>query len=317
MSESPVELPEPLRRRYRVDRLLGSGGFGTVVAATDLELDRPVAIKLLRQQQPDSTASRRFEREARALAGLSHPNVLAVFDSGRSETGPFLISELLEGEPLSCLGPGATLRSAMLAVAEGLEAVHRADLLHRDVKPENIVLTRDGRVVLIDFGLVHDPASTRLTSTGVMVGTLPYMAPELLAGREATPGSDWYAWAASWPSAWRPATCPELGPLGPAAGLGRSRPAPSPWTPPGTGGPDPSTSPTWSGCGASWPRPPGAGWGRAASWSPTAGRHRTGAGSCSIRTRRGLRRDAATCSSWAGSRDGWPKEGAPRISRPR
>jgi len=144
---------------YEVVELIGAGGMGEVYKARDLRLGRDVAVKVM----PISFASdperlRRFEQEARAVASLSHPNILAVHDIGRHAQQPFMVSELLQGESLrEMLTRGAlSQRKAIdygVQIAHGLAAAHSKDIAHRDLKPDNIFITRDGRVKILDFGL--------------------------------------------------------------------------------------------------------------------------------------------------------------------
>jgi predicted Ser/Thr protein kinase len=170
--------------------------MGRVVLARDRRLDRKVAIKLI-QLTAEPGARARFLREAKALAAIQHPHVLAVYGYGESSEGPYLVTEFLEGGSLDRLPPGADPSAPLLQVAEGLDAVHAAGLLHRDVKPANMALAADGRCVLIDFGLARFEDATRMTRTGGIVGTLSYLAPELLREEPATPASDWYSWGVS------------------------------------------------------------------------------------------------------------------------
>jgi serine/threonine-protein kinase len=179
--------------------------MGEVYRARDPRLGRDVAIKVL----PGSVANdpdrlRRFEQEARAVAALSHPNVLAIFDVGRDGDISFLVTELLEGEPLSArlLGGPVPVKQAidvMLQISAGLAAAHARGIVHRDVKPDNVFLTRDGFVKILDFGLAKfdarfggEDAETRIgsTSPGTVLGTVGYMAPEQVRGREADARSD-------------------------------------------------------------------------------------------------------------------------------
>lgn len=186
-----LELPV----RYQALGILGQGGFGLVVRARDRVLDREVAIKLLRLA-PSPAVLERFDREAKILAGLEHPHILRVFDSGLAGGLPYLVTELLDGRDLTSLSLPDPL-PAMLDVAQGLQAVHDAGLVHRDVKPANIRVTAQGRAVLLDLGLATGDDLQVLTATGMVVGTPAYMAPEILDGRPASPASDWYAWGRS------------------------------------------------------------------------------------------------------------------------
>jgi hypothetical protein len=171
--------------------------MGVVVAAEDLELSRPVAIKLMACGQHSPAMVSRFLREAQMLAKMEHPGVVRIYDVGQEDEEVYLISELLEGRSLDRLPESTDPLPLMLEVAEAIEAVHECGLVHRDIKPGNLFFTMRGRVVLLDFGLALDPGQTRLTATGTVVGTPGFMAPELLRGERAGPPVDWYAWGAS------------------------------------------------------------------------------------------------------------------------
>jgi eukaryotic-like serine/threonine-protein kinase len=182
---------------------LGSGGMGEVYKARDSRLNRLVAIKVLApSMQQDASAMARFEREARILAGLSHPNIVAIHDIGSEGSSPFVVTELLEGETLAELlkkGPLALPRviAFTLQIAEGLVAAHARGIVHRDLKPSNVFITRDNRVKVLDFGLAKDlrveldPTLTDalpvpgMTLKGTVMGTVGYMSPEQVRG-EAT-----------------------------------------------------------------------------------------------------------------------------------
>ncbi|MCE9579411.1 MAG: protein kinase, partial [Deltaproteobacteria bacterium] len=198
--------------RYRLVRPVGAGAMGIVYAAHDAELDRAVAIKILRHDHGDAARlERRLVGEARALARLAHPNVVAAFEVGRSDGEVFIAMELVQGETLAqWLAVPRTVRAIVgvfLQAGEGLAAAHAAGVVHRDIKPDNILVGRDGRVRVTDFGLAADDglvdgaailaegsAPTR-SATGALVGTPAYMAPELLAGGKATLASDQFAFA--------------------------------------------------------------------------------------------------------------------------
>jgi serine/threonine protein kinase len=186
-------LPAVLRDRYEVRARLGAGAFGLVLEARDRELDRKVAIKLSPTGlDPDLLA--RFEREARTLAQLEHPGVVRLFDHGvTSESQTFMVMESIDGKSLA-EQPSADPLATMVDIAEALEALHGEGLVHRDVKPANILLDRHGRAVLVDLGLVRKKGVATLTATGQLVGTPAYMAPEAITGAEATPAVDWFAW---------------------------------------------------------------------------------------------------------------------------
>ena len=196
MEPGPAPLPTFPVTRYRVERLLARGGMGEVLLARDLELDRPVAIK--RNLRPANPVGReRFRREARALAALEHPGVVRVLDFGEAAGHLFLVTEFLEGASLSAWPEDADPLPPMLQAAEALEALHAAGILHRDLKPDNLFHTRDGRTVLIDFGLVLDPERTRLTEEDIVLGSVSFMAPEVLRGEAVGPAADWFGWGAT------------------------------------------------------------------------------------------------------------------------
>lgn len=190
-----------LSQRYRLEEPLGRGGMGEVWRARDLTLDRTVAVKLLPAEHTSPTDRQRFLREARAAAQLSHPNVVAVYDTGEWEGRPYLIMELLEGrtlaEELAARGPLPVeeVRQLGAQIASALQAAHAAGVIHRDIKPDNLIKTVDGTLKVVDFGIagVADVAVTRLTQTGMLVGTVAYLAPERLQGSEADARSDLYA----------------------------------------------------------------------------------------------------------------------------
>jgi serine/threonine-protein kinase len=212
-----VRLPRTLAGRYRLDRRRGAGGMGTVYAAVDRELDRPVAVKVLREDMVGSEdAAERFRRESRITAAFAHPNVVTVHDFGvESGTRAFLVMELLEGvtlrDELNRLGrlPPARVVEIFRGVCAAAEAAHQRQLIHRDLKPENIFLVRagDGKneiVKVLDFGIAKlvpafdDSTPTRITAetrSGILVGTLAYMSPEQLI--ENRPELSWDLWALS------------------------------------------------------------------------------------------------------------------------
>ncbi|HVS28236.1 MAG TPA: serine/threonine-protein kinase [Solirubrobacteraceae bacterium] len=186
--------------RYRLDARLGAGGMASVWLAHDTTLDRAVAIKLLSDVLcADADYVRRFQREARVAAGLSHPNLVNVFDYGNEGERPYLVMEYIEGGTLADRlrdpDTGAMPEPAELArqLLEALGYIHAAGIVHRDVKPSNVLLDRNGTVRLSDFGIAHPSGATRLTQTGQVLGTPRYIAPEVLAGQPSTPRSDLYS----------------------------------------------------------------------------------------------------------------------------
>ena len=191
--------------RYRLLSLLGAGGMGEVYRALDTELGREVAVKVLPPDfANDPERLRRFEIEARAAAAISHPNILAIHDVGRSDGTSYLVTELLEGETLRhrIRSGGLTVATAVgyaIQAAHGLAAAHAKGVLHRDLKTENLFLTTDGRIKILDFGLAKlAPAEEALdqsaeTATGAALGTVGYMAPEVLRGQPADARSDLFS----------------------------------------------------------------------------------------------------------------------------
>ena len=197
---------------YQIVGLLGAGGMGAVYRARDARLGREVAIKVLPEEvsrSPERLA--RFEKEARALAALSHPHVLAVFDVGEVDGRPYLVTELLEGESLrERLSreriPLETTIAWSIQLARGLSSAHQKGIVHRDLKPENLFIMNEGTVKILDFGLAklsdrsdperltsESPTNLRGTSPGVLLGTVGYMSPEQVRGRKADARSDVFA----------------------------------------------------------------------------------------------------------------------------
>ncbi|HZC29393.1 MAG TPA: serine/threonine-protein kinase, partial [Gaiellaceae bacterium] len=186
--------------RYRIVRRLGAGGMAVVELAHDLQLDRPVAIKLLGENLlGDADVRRRFVREARSAARLAHPNVVRVFDTGEAAGRPFIVMEYVAGASLAAvlhergkLPPDEVVRLGMQASA-GLGHAHGHDLVHRDVKPQNLILRDDGTLKIADFGLVRGDETTHVTRDGTLLGTAAYIAPEQAAGAEVTAAADIYS----------------------------------------------------------------------------------------------------------------------------
>ena len=186
--------------RYELVRPLGHGAMATVDLAQDVELERPVALKRLAENLArDEDLRRRFVREARLAARLAHPNVVRVFDVGEAEGRPFIAMEYVEGETLAELvarrGPLPATEVATLGVqmCAGLAAAHAAGLVHRDVKPQNLLLSSDGVLKLGDFGIAVGYEGTRLTLEGTVLGTAGYLAPEQARGEQVTAAADIYA----------------------------------------------------------------------------------------------------------------------------
>ena len=186
--------------RYRLDRALGSGGMAIVYLAHDRELDRVVAVKRLADNLAHDRSFRdRFLREAQLAAPLSHPNVVRVYDFGHDPDGrPFIVMEYVEGGSLAeaLAREGALSPARVVAVARdccaGLAYAHAAGLVHRDLKPQNLLLDPDCRVKIADFGIARTLDGTSLTLTGSVLGTAGYLAPEQAGGEQVTAAADIY-----------------------------------------------------------------------------------------------------------------------------
>ncbi len=194
-------LPAGMRiDHFVLGRLLGKGGMGAVYLAEDQNLGRQVALKFLAPTLLESPGYlERFQREARAAARLSHPAIVGIFHLGSVNGMPYYAMEYVEGTPLDSvlarkgpLPPDTALR-LLLQVVEGLEVAHRAGIIHRDLKPANLVLARDGRVKILDFGLARTSESTSLTQSGMVMGTPDYMSPEQGLGKRVDHRADIYA----------------------------------------------------------------------------------------------------------------------------
>src|SRR3954449_8852840 len=186
--------------RYRLIELLGQGGMATIYRARDNQLDRDVAVKLLRPEYGrDPDFGTRFRQEARAAGSLNHPNIVAVYDYGQDEAGPFIVMELIDGEDLSSVirrtGALPPRQAARLTaeIARALGAAHARGIVHRDVKPGNVLLSRDGRVKVTDFGIARAVAEAQMTLPGTTLGSVHYFSPEQARGDQASPSSDIYS----------------------------------------------------------------------------------------------------------------------------
>jgi len=185
---------------YRIEAQLGEGGMGVVYRARDLSLNRPVAIKFLSAQVADEEHRRRFQQEAQAASALNHPHIVAVYEAGTYEGRQYLVTEYVEGTTLrewGKSGPTARQTAEMLAgVADALACAHEAGIVHRDVKPENILVAKSGYAKLTDFGLAKMGVGSRVlgdgepTQTAAILGTVPYMSPEQIGGRGVDGRSD-------------------------------------------------------------------------------------------------------------------------------
>jgi formylglycine-generating enzyme required for sulfatase activity len=187
--DEPAPPAEPQVDRYALGPLLGQGGHGSVYRAHDRVLGRDVALKLLATgASPDALA--RFQREARMAAALRHPNVVTVHDVGVRDGRPYYTMELVQGTPLQGGDPRQVARLGA-QVARGLEAAHARGVIHRDVKPDNIVVTPEGRAVLVDFSIAREALpDQRITATGIAAGTPAYMSPEQAHGKRAAIGPE-------------------------------------------------------------------------------------------------------------------------------
>ncbi|MFD3532712.1 serine/threonine-protein kinase [Streptomyces sp. NPDC058664] len=187
--------------RYRLHVCIGRGGMGEVWQATDEVLGRSVAVKLMLAQSTDPSAGDRFRLEAQTAARLSHPHVVGVFDFGTWDGKLFLVMELVEGDSLAgspsdpLVLPAERVAVVAAHAAAGLAAAHRQGVVHRDIKPGNLLIDGDGTVKLADFGIARfvDDPSAALTTTGQIVGTGLYLAPERALGQPASPASDVYS----------------------------------------------------------------------------------------------------------------------------
>src|SRR6185503_10805161 len=199
--EMRIAVPAPgmiLRERYRLDSELGRGGMGTVYRATDLELQREVAVKVLSAAGQTTDGRERLVREARAAAALNHPHIVTIHDVGESGGLPFLVMEFVAGPRLSQARPTDLSRVVSIAVqiCAALEHAHENRIVHRDLKPDNVLLSSTGdssTVKLADLGLALPAYGARISRAGVIVGTATYMAPEQALGQTVDGRTDLYA----------------------------------------------------------------------------------------------------------------------------
>jgi len=186
--------------RYAVEKRLGQGGMATVDLAEDTELGRRVAVKrLFASLAGDYVFQQRFFREAKLAASLSHPNLVTVYDVGEEDGLPYIVMEYVDGETLAELmqreGPLPPDRAVdlLLQVCAGLQHAHAAGLVHRDIKPQNLLVRRDGVAKIADFGIARTIQSTQLTQVGTVLGTASYLAPEQAMGEHVTAAADIYS----------------------------------------------------------------------------------------------------------------------------
>jgi eukaryotic-like serine/threonine-protein kinase len=189
-----------LSGRYKLGSKLGSGGMSTVYLAQDEVLDRPVAVKLLHREISEEVDQlERFRREARAAARLSHPNLVSVIDAGEDEGRPYIVFEYVEGDTLKKRiqqegeMPVDEAIAYAIEIGRGLIAAHGRKLVHRDVKPQNVLIDRDGRAKVTDFGIARSLESEGMTATGRVLGTTDYVSPEQAMGEDVDERSDVYS----------------------------------------------------------------------------------------------------------------------------
>src|ERR671929_1187047 len=192
---------ELIAGRYELEELIGTGGMSSVYRAHDRLLERKVALKILHEHHTrDEDYVERFRREARLAAQLSHPNIVTVIDRGEQEGRQFIVFEYVEGENLKALIereaplPERTAVDLALQVADGLAFAHAHGLVHRDVKPQNVLLSREGEVKVTDFGIARSlHLDHGVTQTGTVLGTGEYLAPEQASGQPVSPATDVYS----------------------------------------------------------------------------------------------------------------------------
>lgn len=191
--------PEELKQRFAVSRVLGTGGMGAVFEGAMPGTGKPCALKVI-FGDPGKSAAARLVQEAKLMGRLRHPHLIEVYDTGSVNGGPWLAMELVDGGDLKQRArargdtlPADEVEQMLRDVASVFTALHAQGILHRDIKPQNLMRTREGRTVVMDLGLARDVDATRHTATGALVGTLLYMAPEMLIHDSQGPALDWYA----------------------------------------------------------------------------------------------------------------------------
>jgi serine/threonine protein kinase len=181
---------------YRIIEKLGEGGMGEVYLAEDLKLERKVAIKFLPQYMTrDKENVERFEREAKAAAALNHPNIVTIYEIAEVDNQTFIVMEYIDGQSLRTkIENGISDLDEILdiinQICDGLSEAHKADIVHRDIKPENILIDKNGRVKILDFGLAKLKGVSKLTKETSTLGTIHYMSPEQVQGKEVDYRSD-------------------------------------------------------------------------------------------------------------------------------
>jgi serine/threonine protein kinase len=182
--------------RYRIERTLGSGGMAVVYLAHDEELHRWIAVKVLAEHLAgDDNFRARFLQESKLAGRLSHPNVVQVYDAGETDVSPYIVMEYVPGDTVAQRGKLSHAQAVALALqaCAGLQHAHSADLVHRDVKPANLLVREDDVLKIADFGIARAAELTRLTQHGTVLGTAAYLSPEQAAGEEVTTATDIYS----------------------------------------------------------------------------------------------------------------------------
>lgn len=195
-----VELGEKLSSRYKIIRPIGQGGMANVFLADDLILDRQVAVKLLRYDfQDDKDAIRRFQREAMSASQLLHHNIVEVYDVDEEDGQQYIVMEYVNGTDLKSFIREKSPISLELSVnimsqiLSAIDLAHRSNIIHRDIKPQNILLTKDNKAKMTDFGIAIALTDTSITQTNTLLGSVHYLSPEQARGNNATTKSDIYA----------------------------------------------------------------------------------------------------------------------------
>jgi serine/threonine protein kinase len=187
--------------RYEVERLLGRGGLGSVYLAYDPVIGRQLAIKVIPLSAGDSGLAQRILREAQVLGRLLHPNIVAIYDVGQLEDFAYIVMQYVDGKTLQQLiAPQnlitrATFREVLSSVSEALDYAHRVGVVHRDIKPSNIMVSNSGDVKVMDFGIAHVMHSDRVTDRGFVVGSIGFISPEQINGKDPAPASDQFSLA--------------------------------------------------------------------------------------------------------------------------